>query len=71
MPTIRRTNLVTELAMDIQKQVKLTSNEKCGMKLNRIDGIEIKIIEMLRLTLIKLITWKLITVHIKSLLLDQ
>ena len=36
--------------MDIQEQVKLTSNAKRGMKLNGIDGIEIKNIEMLRLT---------------------
>jgi hypothetical protein len=44
------------------------------MKLNGIDGIEIKNIEMLRLTPIELhliITWKSITVHSKSLLLDQ
>ena len=56
--------------MDIQEQVKLTSNTK----LNGIDGIEIKNIEMLRLTPIELysiITWKSITVHNKSLLLDQ
>ena len=33
--------------MDIQEQVKLTSNAKRGMKLN---GIETKNIEMLRLT---------------------
>jgi hypothetical protein len=31
---------------NIQEQVKLTSNAKRGMKLNGIDGIEIKNIEM-------------------------
>jgi hypothetical protein len=59
---------------DIQEQIKLTSNLECGMKLNGIDGSEVKNIEMLRLTPIELysiITWKLITVHSKSLLLDQ
>jgi hypothetical protein len=59
---------------DIQEQVKLTSNAKRGMKVNGVDGIEIKNIEMLRLTPIELysnITWKSITVHSKSLLLDQ
>ena len=40
--------------MDIQEQVKLTSNAKRGMKLKGIDEIEIKIIEMLRLTAIEL-----------------
>ena len=40
--------------MDIQEQVKLTSNAKCGVKLNGIDGIEIKKIEILRLTPIEL-----------------
>ena len=60
--------------MDIQEQVKRMSNMKCGMKLIGIDGIEIKNIEMLHLTPIELhsiITWKSITVHSKSLLLDQ
>jgi hypothetical protein len=50
---------------DIQEQVKLMSNAKRRMKLN---GIEIKNIEMLRLTHIKLhsnIMWKSITVHSK------
>ena len=49
--------------MDIQEQVKLTSNAKRGMKLN---GIKIKNIEMLHLAPIELhsiITWKSITVH--------
>ena len=62
---------VTELAMDIQEQVKLKSNGNRGMKLN---GIEIKNVEMLRLTPIKLhsiITWTSVTVHRKLLLLDQ
>ena len=60
--------------MDIQEQVKQTSNAKRGMKLNGIDGIEFNNIEMLRLTPIELhpiITCKSITVHSKSLLLDQ
>ena len=60
--------------MDIQEQVKLTNHAKRGVKLNGIDGIEIKNIEMLRLTPIELhsiITWKSITVHSKSLLLEQ
>ena len=60
--------------MDIQEQVKLTSNAKHGMKLNGIDEIKIENIEMLCLTPIELhsiMTWKLITVHSKSLLLDQ
>jgi len=60
--------------MDIQEQVKLTSNVKRGMKLNGFDGIEIKNIEMLHLTPIELhsiITWESITVHSKLLLLDQ
>ena len=44
MLTIRRKlqTQVTELAMDIQEQVKLTSNAQRGMNLNGIDGIEIK-----------------------------
>ena len=78
MPAIRRTNLShrTHIAAvkDIQEQVKLTSNAKHGVKLNGIYGIEIKNIEMLRLTPIELhsiIAWKSITVHSKSLLLDQ
>ena len=50
---------------DIQEQVKLTSNAKRGMKLNRIDGIETPI------ELHSIIMWKSITVHRKSLLLDQ
>jgi hypothetical protein len=60
--------------MVIQEQVKLTSNAKPRMKLYGIDGIEIKNIEMLRLTPIELhsiITWESITVNNKSLLLDQ
>ena len=60
--------------MDIQEQVKLTSNAKRGMKLNGIDGIEIENIEMLRLTpneLHSIIMWKSITVNSKSFLLDQ
>jgi hypothetical protein len=60
--------------MDIQEQVKLTNNAKREMKLNGVDGIEIKIIDILRLTpneLHSIITWKSITVHSKSLLLDQ
>ena len=40
--------------MDIQEQVKLLSNVKRGMKLKGIDGIDIKNIEMLRLTPIEL-----------------
>ena len=50
--------------MDIHEQVKLMSNAKCGMKLSKIDGIEFKNIEMLRLTPIELhsiVTWKSIT----------
>jgi hypothetical protein len=69
---------VAELGMlqvkDIYEQVKLTSNVKREMKLNGIDGIEINNVEMLRLIAIELhsiITWQSITVHSKSLLLDQ
>ena len=59
---------------DIEEQVKLTSNVKRGMKFNGINEIEIKNIKMLGSTPIELhsiMTWKSITVHSKSLLLDQ
>ena len=60
--------------MDIQEQVKLTSNAKRGMKLNEIDGIEIKNIEMLRLTPIEvhsIIMWKSITILLNIMFLHR
>ena len=66
MPAIRRTNLRHRTRNAASQRY---TRAKRGMKLNRVDGIEIKNIEMLRLTPIEqhsIITWKSITVHGKS-----
>ena len=72
IPAIRRINLSHRTRNAASQRY---TRAKRGMKLNRVDGIEIKNIEMLRLTPIELhhsiIMWKSITVHSKLLLLDQ
>ena len=55
--------------MDIQEQVKLMSNTKHRMKLNGIKNV--KMLRLPPIELYSIITWKSITVHSKSLLLDQ
>jgi hypothetical protein len=52
--------------MDIQEQANPTSNTKRGMKLNGTDGIEIKNIEMLRLTPIVLHSIKNVEIDCSS-----
>ena len=67
MLTIRRTKLTHRTRNGYTRASQ--TDEKRGMKLDGIDGVEIKNIEMLRLTPIEqhsIITWKSITVHGKS-----
>ena len=74
MLAIRHTNLSHRTCNGYTRASETDEQHEVRKKVERNDGIKIKNIEMLRLTpteLHSITMWKSITVHSKSLLLDQ